>query len=133
MSVSSERVSTAGPCPAATDLTTARRCGPTGWAAIALITLLLTGCERAEDERPRVERLYFQSCTSCHERGLANAPRRGDQVRWQALIDEKGMETLVRHTVEGYRGMPPGGACFDCEEDDYAELILFMKGKDSEQ
>lgn len=131
MSASTERVS--APCPGETDHTTAHRFRPAWWLTIALTTLLLTACERGTDERPRVERLYLQSCTSCHERGLANAPRRGDQARWQRLIDDKGMETLVRHTVEGYRGMPPRGACFDCDDDDFAELILFMKDGHSEQ
>jgi cytochrome c5 len=86
---------------------------------------LLLGCNQAEDDRPRVVKLYQQSCISCHERGLANAPATGSE-RWQQLLDEKGMPTLLKHANDGFRGMPPRGGCFDCNPADYEALIRYM-------
>ncbi len=69
--------------------------------------------------------IYNRSCRSCHAQGAASAPRTGDLAAWADRLDQ-GMDTLLKHTVEGYQGMPPMGMCFDCSESDFAALITFM-------
>jgi cytochrome c5 len=45
--------------------------------------------------------------------------------QWQSRLD-KGEETLLKHMVEGYNGMPPKGACFDCTEKELQMALEFM-------
>jgi cytochrome c5 len=35
---------------------------------------------------------------------------------------------MLEHTVNGYNGMPPLGACMDCSEKEFEALIRFMAG-----
>src|SRR5690606_5606947 len=56
------------------------------------------------------EAVYRTACTVCHGAGIAGAPRTGDASAWEARL-EQGMETLVKHAIEGFQGdagvMPP--------------------------
>jgi cytochrome c5 len=55
------------------------------------------------------------------------APLTGDKSAWAARL-EKGMNTLVDNTVNGFGGMPPYGLCMDCDADQFEALIRFMAG-----
>lgn len=79
----------------------------------------------AKPEDARLAEIYSQSCRSCHAAPASGAPLTGDAGAWKPRLD-KGMETLVRNTVEGYKGMPPLGSCSDCTRDDFRALIRFM-------
>lgn len=48
---------------------------------------------------------YEKACASCHEPGLDNAPRTGDQDAWagRSWLWEA---VLVEHARQGYLGMP---------------------------
>ncbi len=78
------------------------------------------------DQAAHVQQLYQRSCFACHSSGTAGAPLTGDQARWGALIDAKGMDGLVASAIEGIGGMPPKGLCAQCTEADFALLIEFM-------
>lgn len=58
------------------------------------------------------ERVYRKACGSCHDSGIDGAQVIGDKKGWRSRID-KGMEQLVRHSIEGFSGavghMPPRG------------------------
>ncbi len=54
------------------------------------------------------KKLYNESCTSCHATGLLSAPKLGDTKAWKPRV-ALGMESLVNHTVKGYKSMPPMG------------------------
>ena len=86
--------------------------------------LLITGCNQ-EPPKKDGESIYYRSCFSCHERGHGGAPLRGNMEQWQSRLD-KGEETLLKHMVEGYNGMPPKGACFDCTEKELQMALDFM-------
>lgn len=77
---------------------------------------------------PELARIYRSSCYSCHRYGAGGAPKTGDQKQWQARM-EKGMDALMESTINGYRGMPPMGACMDCGEAEFHALIRFMAGQ----
>ncbi len=72
--------------------------------------------------------LYEQSCKACHANPASGAPQAGDRAAWQPRVAQ-GMGTLIDHTVNGYKGMPPLGSCMDCGEDEFAALIAFMSGE----
>ena len=76
-------------------------------------------------EDPDLASLYTQSCFSCHGTGAGGAPRTGNMSDWQPRMD-KGMDTLLDNTIQGYKGMPPLGMCMDCDEAQFTALINFM-------
>lgn len=74
-----------------------------------------------------VAELYNRSCRSCHAQGAGWAPRTGDREAWASRL-QKGNAVLLEHTINGFKGMPPMGMCFDCNEEDFTKLISFMSG-----
>lgn len=51
------------------------------------------------------EEAYNANCAMCHDTGAAGAPKLGDAEAWAPRI-EKGMDTLVKHSMEGFNSMP---------------------------
>lgn len=76
---------------------------------------------------PAIARLYAQTCQSCHGTPGTGAPLTGDTAAWAPRLAQ-GMDTLLAHTIDGYKGMPPLGGCADCSEDDFVALIRYMAG-----
>ncbi|HEY1077620.1 MAG TPA: c-type cytochrome [Fontimonas sp.] len=74
---------------------------------------------------PGIQRLYDQTCKSCHSVPGTGAPQVGDRAAWEPRVAQ-GMETLLNHTINGFRGMPPLGSCGDCSEADFSALIRYM-------
>ena len=68
------------------------------------------------------QEVYQASCAACHNSGAAGAPRLG-AGEWATRLDEKGMDTLVTHTIDGYNAMPPRGGCSDCSDDEIADAV----------
>lgn len=77
---------------------------------------------------PGLKSLYIQSCYSCHSSGVASAPRSGNTEDWAPRIN-KGMDVLLRNTLNGIGSMPPKGMCHGCSDNDLARLILFLAGE----
>lgn len=74
--------------------------------------------------RPELAAIYERSCIACH--GVRSAaPLTGHAASWQPRLAQ-GMDTLLKHTREGLRGMPAMGLCPDCGEQDFRDLITFM-------
>lgn len=78
---------------------------------------------------PDIKARYTQSCYSCHAFGAGGAPRSGLAQDWQPRLTQ-GMEVLLEHTIQGYKGMPPLGMCMDCGEQEFVALIRFMSGQE---
>ena len=72
-------------------------------------------------------RAYQSACASCHSRPGIGAPLTGVDADWRERR-EQGLDALLVHTVDGFRGMPPLGTCGLCSEDDLRELIRYMAG-----
>lgn len=90
----------------------------------ASLASLLMACEQSPQQRDG-QAIYYQSCVSCHDRGHGGAPIRGDQEAWQQRL-EKGQDTLLKNLKDGYNGMPPKGACFDCSEQELALVLEYL-------
>ncbi len=71
------------------------------------------------------QELYHKYCHICHETGLAGAPKFGDKADWAPRIAE-GMDTLLKHAINGYKAMPPKGTCTSCSEADIKQAIEYM-------
>lgn len=77
----------------------------------------------------RGEQVYQQACFACHGTGAAGAPRTGDKEAWAPRI-EKGMDTLKKHALEGFRGekgfMPPKGGATHLSDEQVGDALAYM-------
>jgi len=73
-----------------------------------------------------VESNFNKSCATCHNSGVAGAPKYADAVAWAPRI-EKGMDILYASTINGLPpAMPQKGMCFSCSDDDLRALVDYM-------
>ena len=95
----------------------AERLKPIGDLAIAGPKVLLSG-----------DKLYDLQCKTCHEGGLANAPKFGDTAAWSKVIAQ-GQATAIQHAIAGIRGMPARGGNPDLTDEEVAGGVVFMANK----
>lgn len=108
-----------------------------GWAMVLGLGMLLAGCGEEDSPQARANaaqrmpedaalaQLYGASCKQCHANPGAGAPLTGDATAWAPRL-EKGMDTLLDHSINGFQAMPPLGLCMQCSEQDFRALITFM-------
>ncbi len=83
------------------------------------------GAAQSVPQDAALAQLYGASCRQCHANPAAGAPLTGDTLAWAPRL-EKGMATLLDHSINGFQGMPPLGLCMQCTEQDFHALIEFM-------
>lgn len=97
-------------------------------AFIGLLVLGLFGCAKQEEsqaEHPGLE-TYMKYCASCHNAGVADAPKLGESDEWKWRI-EKGRDALLQTTIDGIPpSMPKKGLCMSCSEEQLADAIDYM-------
>jgi cytochrome c5 len=75
------------------------------------------------------EQVYGQVCKTCHDAGLAGAPKSGDKPAWTPRIAE-GEKTLVAHAIGGFQGksgvMPPKGGNADLTDDEVHRAVVYL-------
>jgi len=71
------------------------------------------------------EQVFSQVCKTCHETGLAGAPKVGDKTAWGKIIAQ-GLATTVDHAVKGKGAMPPKGGNPDFENIEIERAVVFM-------
>ena len=71
------------------------------------------------------EQVFNQTCKTCHEAGLAGAPKVGDKSAWGKVIAQ-GQKTAVDHAINGIRAMPPKGGNPDFENVEVERAVVFM-------
>lgn len=103
--------------------------------SMTALPLLLTLCSAAAlaGGNPAAgEKVFQQACTACHTAGVAGAPKIGDKSAWGPRID-KGMDTLVKHAVEGFTGdkgvMPAKGGFSNLSDQAVADAVAYMVEK----
>jgi cytochrome c5 len=74
------------------------------------------------------ETVYTAICAACHASGAAGAPKIGDAGAWSARIAQ-GYDTLVKHAIEGIRGMPAKGGNPDLDDVEVARAVVYMANK----
>ena len=95
---------------------------------IGIVTLGLIGCAEQEElsaEHPGLQ-TYMKYCASCHNAGVADAPKLGEADQWKSRI-EKGSDALLQATIDGIPpGMPKKGLCMSCSEEQLVDAIDYM-------
>jgi cytochrome c5 len=74
------------------------------------------------------EQVYNQVCKTCHEGGLAGAPKIGDKAAWVKTIAQ-GLTPTVDHAIKGIRAMPAKGGNPDFDNVEIERAVVFMAGK----
>lgn len=73
-----------------------------------------------------VESNFNKSCATCHNAGVAGAPKFADAAAWAPRV-EKGMDALYASTINGLPpAMPQKGMCFSCSDDELRALVDYM-------
>jgi cytochrome c5 len=76
------------------------------------------------------EEVVAAACAACHQTGVLGAPKIGDTAAWQERYAQ-GMEVLIDHSANGYKGMPPqGGQYSNAELEAAIEVMLADSGID---
>jgi len=121
---------------------------------IALLSQLVTGVRHGTDESDKYvldrirpvgtvamadpsapkgnltgDQVYGQVCKTCHDAGLAGAPKLGDKDAWTPRLAQ-GQSTLVQHAIAGYQGkagvMPPKGGNGDLTDTEVERAVVHM-------
>lgn len=71
------------------------------------------------------EAVYTAVCAACHATGAAGAPKLGDASAWSARIAQ-GYDTLLKHAIQGLRGMPAKGGVPDLDDVEVARAMVYM-------
>lgn len=75
------------------------------------------------------EKVYNESCQSCHAAGIAGAPKFGDKAAWADRIAQ-GMETLNNNSINGFTGktgmMPAKGGNAALSDDEVKAAVEYM-------
>lgn len=74
------------------------------------------------------EQVYGQVCKTCHEAGLAGAPKLGDKAAWAKVVAQ-GEKLSFDHAINGIRAMPARGGNSDLTDDEVKRAVSFMMGK----
>jgi cytochrome c5 len=78
------------------------------------------------------EQVFQAVCKTCHEPGIAGAPKVGDKAAWAGPI-KKGYETLVQHALNGFQEagkvMPPRGGNPDLSDVEVERALVFMTNR----
>ncbi len=73
--------------------------------------------------------VYDKACQTCHNSGIAGAPKLGDVSGWVDRIGQ-GMDTLNDHAINGYQGadgvMPAKGGNMALSDDDVVNAVAYM-------
>ena len=81
---------------------------PEADAEPAVEPVIEEAAEQAEPEMLAADAgatLYESNCKVCHDAGLLNAPKYGDQMAWSTRLT-KDKETLYMHSAKGFNKMP---------------------------
>ncbi|MFN2643855.1 MAG: cytochrome c5 family protein [Burkholderiales bacterium] len=71
------------------------------------------------------EEVVKSVCATCHQTGVANAPKIGDKAAWAPRIKE-GLKMLVADAIKGKGAMPPKGGNPSLSDDEVARAVVFM-------
>jgi len=75
------------------------------------------------------EQVYGQVCKTCHDAGLAGAPKTGDKGQWTARLAQ-GEKTLLQHAIAGFQGkagvMPPKGGNPELTDDEVHRAVVYI-------
>src|SRR6185295_19442198 len=71
------------------------------------------------------ESIVKTTCATCHQAGVANAPKIGDAKAWAPHLRE-GLKGMLANAIKGKGAMPPRGGDTSLTDDEVARAIVFM-------
>jgi cytochrome c5 len=71
------------------------------------------------------EQVVKEVCATCHQAGVAGAPKIGDAAGWAPRI-KQGLNALVASATKGKGAMPPKGGNASLSDDEIARAVVFM-------
>jgi cytochrome c5 len=74
------------------------------------------------------EQVYGTVCKTCHEAGLAGAPKFGDKAAWAKVVAQ-GDKLSFEHAINGFKAMPAKGGNSDLTDDEVKRAVAFMANK----
>ncbi|HNI62694.1 MAG TPA: c-type cytochrome [Agitococcus sp.] len=97
---------------------------------LSLSVFVLSACGNKTSLQPitlseQQQKLFEQSCKTCHANPASPAPQVGDKAAWDKRL-EQGLPTLVQHAIQGFNAMPAGGLCTTCTPPDFEAMITYM-------
>lgn len=72
--------------------------------------------------------VYNKVCAACHGTGTLGAPKVGAKDQWTPRFAQ-GLDTLVSHSVNGLRAMPPKGGAPAMTEANMKDAVIYMLGE----
>ena len=64
-------------------------------------------------------------CATCHQAGVAGAPKIGDKSAWAPRI-KQGFQALLQSALKGKNAMPPKGGNPSLSDDEVARAVAFL-------
>lgn len=93
-----------------------------------VLLLSLIGCAEQKEvatDHPGLQ-TYTKYCASCHNAGVADAPKLGEADEWDWRV-KQGREALLQSTLDGIPpGMPKKGLCMSCSDEQLSDAIDYM-------
>jgi len=74
------------------------------------------------------EQIFNSVCSTCHNTGIANAPKITDKAAWQPRV-ANGLGELIKIASTGKGAMPPRGGAADISDEELKATILYMTQK----
>ena len=71
------------------------------------------------------EEIVKSVCATCHQAGVANAPKLGDRAAWAPHIKE-GLNGMVATAIKGKGAMPPKGGNPSLTDDEITRAVVYM-------
>jgi len=71
------------------------------------------------------EEIVKAVCATCHQAGVANAPKLGDKAAWAPPI-KQGLDAMVKNAITGIKAMPPRGGDASLTDTEVARAVAFM-------
>jgi cytochrome c5 len=105
----------------------AERIKPVGEVTVAAATTVANALVPVANAAGKGETVYNQICGTCHNAGVAGAPKLSDKAAWAPRVG-KGVDELVKTVVKGKNAMPPKGG-YAGPETDIKEAVTFMVSK----
>ena len=95
----------------------------------SVVILLLVTATAVFADAEKGQGVYMNFCASCHDNGIAGAPKVGDKSAW-AERSAKGTDTMVKNAINGYQGktgyMPAKGGQSALTDEEVSDAVLYM-------
>ncbi len=88
----------------------------------------LSFVEQIKGDPDAGRKIFKEFCAACHDKKPLidiNAPRKGDKKTWENLR-RRGMDQLLKITIQGIKAMPARGGCFECSDEQLREAIEYL-------